>query len=160
MSRWARSGLSLLAAVVAVLTMAGGAFAYWTGAGSGTASGGTSTGPLITLSPGSPTAALYPGGSTSVVLTITNANTVDVRVSSLVLDTSQGTSGFTVDSAHSGCGLGTLSLSAQTTGWTVPAHATVDGTLSVTLTNALSMTSAAASACQGATFTVYLVAGA
>ena len=31
--------------------------------------------------------------------------------------------------------------------------------LSVTLTNALSMTTAAANACQGASFTVYLAAG-
>ena len=33
------------------------------------------------------------------------------------------------------------------------------GNLSVTLTNALSMTTSAANACQGASFTVYLAAG-
>ena len=44
-------------------------------------------------------------------------------------------------------------------GWDVPAKVgAVNGTLLVTLSNALSMAASAADACQGATFTVYLVA--
>ena len=91
-------------------------------------------------------------------LTITNPNVVDIRVGSLALDTSQGTGGFAVDGGHSGCGLAVLSFTTQTNagaGWTV----TGSGNLSVTVTNALSMTTAAANACQGASFTVYLAAG-
>ena len=54
-----------------------------------------------------------------------------------------------------------LGFTTQTDGWVVAARSGgVDGTLSVTLPNALAMAPNAASACQGATFTVYLVAGA
>jgi hypothetical protein len=93
-----------------------------------------------------------------VVLTITNPNSSSVRVGSLALATGQGSGGFAVDGAHSACVLSTLSFVTQTNagaGWTVAAN----GNLSVTLTNALSMTAAAANACQGASFTVYLATG-
>jgi hypothetical protein len=112
----------------------------------------------VTLSPATPTAALVPGGSASVVLTVTNPNVSSIRVGSLALDTGQGTGGFAVDGGHSGCVLTTLSFATQTNagaGWTVAGS----GNLSVTLTNALSMTATAANACQGASFTVYLAAG-
>jgi hypothetical protein len=92
-----------------------------------------------------------------VVLTVTNPNAGEVRVGSLALDLSQGTGGFGVDGGHAGCGLTSLSFATQTNGgagWTVPAS----GTLPVTLTNALSMGTGAANACQGATFSVYLKA--
>jgi hypothetical protein len=141
-----------------VLLAAGSAIAYWAVSGGGAGSGTTATTSALTLSPGTPTAALVPGGQASVVLTVTNPNLADVRVGSLALDTGQGTSGFAVDGAHSGCVLTTLSFGTQTNagaGWTVAAS----GNLSVTLTNALSMTAAAANACQGASFTIYLAAG-
>ena len=60
-----------------------------------------------------------------------------------------------MDGGHSGCGLAPLSFTTQTNGgagWTVPGS----GSLPVTLTDALSMGTGAANACQGATFTVYL----
>lgn len=80
-----------------------------------------------------------------------------------MLDTSQGTGGLAVDTSHSGCGLATLSFTTQTNGgvgWTIPAKVgAVDGTLPITLANALAMSTSAANACQGASFTVYLVAG-
>ena len=67
-----------------------------------------------------------------------------------------------MDGGHSGCSVATLSYTTQTNGgagWTVPARVgIVDGTLAITLSNALSMGAGAASACQGATFTVYLAA--
>ena len=102
-----------------------------------------------------PTAQLYPGGQATVVLSVTNSSPATVRFSSLVLDTGQGSNGFGVDGAHAGCGLGTLSFTTQTNGgagWTVPGN----GSLAITLTNALAMGTGAASACQGASFTVYL----
>jgi len=125
------------------------------GTGSGSASATTATVSAMTLGPGTPTAQLYPGGSADVVLTVTNPSSARIKIGSLALDTTQGTSGFAVDGGHSGCGLAQLSLSTQTnggSGWTVNGN----GTLSVTLTNALSMGAAAANACQGASFTVYL----
>jgi hypothetical protein len=56
-----------------------------------------------------------------------------------------------------------LSFATQTdggAGWTVPGKVgNTNGTLAVSLTNALAMSLGAANACQGATTTVYLTAG-
>jgi hypothetical protein len=153
---------AIAAVVLVVVPLGGAAYAYWTRNGTGTGSGTNSTAVAITLSPGTPTAALYPGGSTSVVLTATNTNTSSVRIGSLQLDTARGTGGFAVDGGHSGCSLAALSYTTQTnggSGWNVPAKVgAVDGTLAITLTSSLAMSTSAANACQGATFTVYLVA--
>ena len=160
-----RRRIVLLAALLVLLgiPVGGIAWAYWSAGGAGTGSGANGTLAALSLSPGSPAAGLYPGGSTNVVLTASNSNTSIVKIGSLLLDTSQGTSGFSVDAGHSGCSVATLGFSTQNNGgagWSVPARVgVVNGTLSITLTNALTMTAAAASACQGATFTVYLVAG-
>lgn len=154
----ARGVIPLALTASLVLLAAGSATAYWVASGGGSGSGASGTTSAVTLSPATPTAALFPGGQASVVLTITNPNLANVRVGSLALDTGQGTGGFAVDGAHSGCVLSTLSFATQTNagaGWTVAGS----GNLSVTLTNALSMTAAAANACQGASFTVYLAAG-
>jgi len=156
--------------VVAVTTVAllaiafaGSASAYWRATGSGPGSSGTGTTLAITLSPASPSVQLYPGGQANVTLTISNPNPLSVRVGSLARDLSQGTSGFAVDAGHSVCGTSALSFATQTnggSGWTVPARvAGVDGSLAVTLVNALAMDSGAANSCQAATFTVYLIAG-
>jgi hypothetical protein len=153
--------LGLLLVVMSLSALAGIAAAVWSAVGSGSGSGGTGATVAVTLSPATPTAALYPGGQADVVLTITNSNTAIVRIGSLASDTARGTSGFAVDAGHAGCVLLTLSFTTQTngtTGWTVPAKTgSVDGTLAVTLPSALAMSSSALSACQGATFTVYLV---
>ncbi len=94
---------------------------------------------------------------------MTNPNLAEVSVRSLALDTSQGTSGYSVDAGHAGCNVTALSLATQNNGgagWTIPKKVgAVNGTLSVTLTNALSMGAAASNACQGATFTVFVAAG-
>jgi hypothetical protein len=112
----------------------------------------------VTLSPATPSAALYPGTTSSVKLTVSNPNLSEVRIGSLALDASQGTLGFAVDGNHSGCTLSTLSFTTQTTGWTVPAKVGgTAGSLTVTLPNALAMSTSAANACQGASFTVYLI---
>ena len=152
----------VLAIVVVSVGGAGVAYAYWSAGGAGTGFGATGTTVPLTLSSGTATASLLPGGQTGVVLTITNTNSATVKVSSLALDTTQGTSGFSVDAGHSGCTLGTLSFTTQTNGgagWSVPGKVgAINGTLTVTLTNALAMSLSAVNACQGATFTVYLVA--
>jgi len=156
--------LMLAVLLVALGIPVGGvAWSYWSAGGTGSGSGANGTLAAITLTPGTPAAGLYPGGSTDVVLTATNSNTSIVKIGSLLLDTTQGTAGFAVDGGHSGCSVAALGFTTQTNGgagWSVPAHVgAVDGTLAITLTNALTMTAAAASACQGATFTVYLVSG-
>jgi hypothetical protein len=141
--------------VVLVLLVSGVAAAYWRATGAGSAAAATGTTSALTLSPGSPSAPLYPGGQASMTLTVANPNAATVSIGSLALDTTQGASGFAVDGAHAGCALSALSFTAQTNGgagWTVPASSTI----SVTLTHALSMAANAANACQGAAFTVYL----
>jgi hypothetical protein len=146
---------SVVLLAVLSLLVAGVAAAYWHVTGAGSAAAATGTTSPLTLSPGSASAQLYPGGQASVVLTVSNPNAGGVKVGSLALDTTQGASGFAVDAAHAGCALAALSFATQTNGgagWTVPAGSA----LAVTLTNALSMTASAANACQGATFTVYL----
>jgi hypothetical protein len=162
MSIWSpgsrRRRVPLVVAVTALtLRVAGVAAAYWSVTGGGAATAATASPSLLTLAPATPTAQLYPGGQATVVLTVTNPNPGEVRVGSLALDVSQGTGGFAVDGGHAGCGLASLSFATQTNGgagWTVPGS----GTLPVTLTNALSMGTGAANACQGATFSVYLKA--
>jgi hypothetical protein len=149
-----RTPILVIVTVLAVL-VAGVALAYWRAGGSGSATATTSTTTALTLTPATPTAQLYPGGQASVVLSVTNSSPATVRFSSLVLDTGQGSNGFGVDGAHATCGLAALSFTTQTNGgagWTVPGN----GSLSITLTNALAMGTGAASSCQGASFTVYL----
>lgn len=155
----------LLAFLLTILTfpLGGFAYAYWGGSGTGTGTGTTGTTVAVTLTPGTPTADLYPQASTDVELSVTNTNLLPVFIGSLALDTTQGTSGYAVDGAHSGCDVATLGFTTATNGgagWTVPAKVeAVDGTLAITLTTPLSMGVGAANACQGATLTIYLAAG-
>jgi hypothetical protein len=146
-----------LAAAVALLGAAS-VHAFWTGGGSG---GGTASGATVasvTLTPGTATTNLYPGRSGDVAVSIANGNTYQAFIGSLSLDTASGTNGFSVDSAHSGCDVAALSYTAQSnggSGWFVPAGST----LYLDLPNAVSLATTALSLCQGATFTVYLLAG-
>jgi len=152
--------LILLAVVVLTLGLGGGAIAYWGGGGAGNGTGSSGEVVAVTLSHGTPAADLFPGGAADVKLTVSNPNAAEVRLGSLALDTSRGTGGFAVDGDHSACGVASLSYATQTTGWTVPGRVgAVNGTRSVTLTDALSMSAGAANSCQGAQFTVYLAAG-
>jgi hypothetical protein len=139
-----------------VLATIGAASAYWRAGGSGSGSGDSGTAADVTLTPGTASADLYPGGSAAVTLSVSNPNPGPVHVGQLVLDTSQGTGGFAVDGGHTGCSVATLSFTTQTNnspGWDFVSGSTGPITL---LTNSVSMSAAAANACQGATFTVYL----
>ncbi|TDW93150.1 hypothetical protein EV137_0422 [Kribbella pratensis] len=150
--------LSTLAAVAAVT-----ADAYWPGSADGTAAGTAGGALSITMTAGTPTTQLSPGGSAGVALTISNPNLFGVRITALSLNTGAGTGGFAVDAAHAGCAVATLSYTQQTNGgagWTVPAKlGAVNGSLPLDLPAALTMNVDAANACQGASFTVFLLAG-
>jgi hypothetical protein len=132
-----------------------------TGSGSGPSQLGT-TQPVM-IAAGTPSAQLYPGGSSDVSVSISNPNPIRVHIGSLSLDPTQGSSGFAVDTSHSGCGLSTLSFTTQTNGgggWFVPAKVgSTNGVLNIDLTSAIAMGTGAANACQGASFSVYLQAG-
>lgn len=155
--------LVLAAMVVSIGAVGGTAYASWTSSGAGRGAATTGTAVSLILSPGSPTAGLYPGSHADVVLSVANPNTFAVYVGSFALATAQGSGGFAVDAGHSGCAVAALSFATQTdggAGWTVPGKVgNTNGTLAVSLTNALTMSLGAANACQGATTTVYLTAG-
>ena len=159
-----RISIITLVAVLAIAAAALG-FVAVSGSGAGTAGQSTATPLAVTISPATATAALYPGGSADVSLTISNPNVSPSHLNSVVLDTSQGTggSGFSADDGHPGCNVSSLSFTPQSNGgagWDVPVKVgTTNGSLALDLTGAISMDTTAANACQGAQFTVYLKAG-
>lgn len=154
---------TIVAAVIVTVGGAGVAYAYWTAGGSGSSVAATGTTIAVTMSPAVPTPALAPGLSSNVVLTVSNPNTATVHINTLSLDTTQGTGGFAVDAAHSGCAVSALTFTTQSnggSGWDVPGKVGgTNGSLSVSLPSALAMAPSASNACQGASFTVYVVAG-
>jgi hypothetical protein len=143
--------------------LAGVASAFWSGTGAGASAANTATAVAVAVSPGTPDGTLSPGGRSGVTLTVSNPNRFQVHIGSLAGDTSRGTSGFGVDPGHSGCAVSVLTVQTQTNagaGWSIPAKVgDVDGSLPVTLTDALAMSVDAADACQGATFAVAMTAG-
>lgn len=153
----------LLVTLAVAVAIGGVASAFWSEFARGTGAGTTGTTVSVILSPGAPTAALYPGGRTDVLLTVANPNPSEVFIGSLGLDAGQGDGGFGIDAGHSGCAVSGLSYTSQNNGgagWTIPARVGAEnGTQSITLRNALTMSPGAANACQGANITVYLEAG-
>jgi hypothetical protein len=150
-------------AAVASLALASAGFAFWSATGTGAAPASVGTVQAITASAGVATLQIYPGGSADVALTFSNPNGVGVHVGSLSLDTTHGTGGFDVNAGHAGCDLSALAFTTQTnggSGWSVPRKVgATNGSLVIDLAGSLTMSAGAASACQGATFTVYLSAG-
>jgi hypothetical protein len=164
MTRPTRNGIrTLLLAATVAFGLSSGAVAYWMSTGSGNATTVLASPDQLTLSPGTPEAQLQPGDFAGVAAVATNSNPYFVQIDSLVLDTSAGTGGFDVDAGHGGCDPSVLHLAPQNnggTGWRVPPRVgSTNGTQTIDLTAALSMDSGAASACQGASFTVHLMAG-
>jgi hypothetical protein len=151
LARWSAS------AAVGLLIAGSVAYAAWTVNGSGTGSASATSSVNLTLTAGTPSGLLYPGGSADVDSSVSNSNPFPVHVSSVSLDTTQGINGFDVDAGHSGCNLSSLSFTTATngsTGWDIPASSSVD----VDAAGAISMSAAANDSCQGATFTVHLTA--
>lgn len=145
---------------LALLGGASLAYGYWAGSGTGSgAAGSTSAGSAstLTVTAGAPIGAVEPGTSVAMTMSVANSNAFTVQISSIALDTTQGTSGYTIDSAHvtAGCTVAAASLTftTATTGWTIP-----NGTSTVTTPASLSMGASAASACQGASITVFVKA--
>jgi hypothetical protein len=142
---------------IVCLVAATAAGAYWTLRGSGSGSASIETVASVTVNPGTATTELYPGASGDVAVSIANGNTFRAFVGSLVLDTSQGTSGFGVVGGGPGCDPTALSYAVQTNGgagWFVLAGGSID----LDLANAVDLATSADSDCQGATFVVYLLA--
>jgi hypothetical protein len=155
--------VKLTVVAVAFLSLVAGAWAFWSTSGSGNASTSAADAAAVTIGDATPANGLFPNGTADVALKLSNPNPFQVSISSLALDMSQGTDGFDVDGAHSSCDVAALSFDPQSNsgdGWKVPAKVgTTPGTLDLDLPDAVSMSGAAANACQGATFTVYLKVG-
>ena len=152
------AGLAVAAALLAAVVSSSAYFTS-TGSGSGSASAGSAL--AVTIGQGTPQDGLYPGGSADVAVSISNPNTIPVRLPSLVLDTTMGdgNSGFHVSGAP-GCTVAgaALTFSPQDnggSGWTVSPGSTAY----LTPAPMISMGLGADDACQGAMFTVYLTVG-
>jgi hypothetical protein len=148
-------------AVITVVLLASSAcacasWAYFTPHGTGTGTAAPAMVQPVTLTPASPTTALYPGGSADIAVTVSNPNGGAVVIPSLALDTSKGTNGLAVDGSHPACDLADLTVAGAAGNWTIPAHASA---FAIDLPGAISLATSAADACQGATFTVYLEVG-
>lgn len=152
-TRAARRLVPVLAGVLVAAVAGGSAVAYYTSSGHGSAPATAGTVSDITLSDGTPATALYPGRSADVAISVTNPNTIKVRIPSLELDSG----GITVDGGHSGCDTSKLHYTTQDGGGS--GYEVSPGTHPLDLSNAIAMDADAASACQGATFTVHLRVG-
>ena len=158
MSRKRLVGLAV-SVVIGVSVAGAAAYAAWTVNGSGTGTASATSAVALTLSGGTPQSSLFPGASADVDTTAQNQNPFPVHVSSVSIDTTQGTNGFAVDAGHSSCNLSSLSFTTATNnnaGWDIQANSSLD----IDAANSITMSSAANDACQGATFTVYLTAAA
>lgn len=141
--------VSVAGIALALFLLAGVVFAAWvvTGTGSGSAKAQQAQSLTTTDASASTTAQLYPGASGDVKVTINNPNPFDVKVKSI---TGSGaiTSNTTV--ACDGSTGVTFTDQNPTTNNVVPKG----GSLTMTLTNAVSMNNNSHTDCQGAVFTI------
>ena len=150
-----KSGIcvALLSALVAA-----SAWGYLTATASGSGSGGVSVTlqPVTIAAATGNTQALLPDGVANGDLkaTISNPNASPVHISSLSLDTSQGSSGFSANGAS--CALGFTTQTNGGSGWTIPASGKSGNPLTIELQSSVTMGTTAANGCQAQTFTVYL----
>ena len=129
--------------VAAGLLASGVAFAAWTADGTGTGSAGATTAEALTTSVATASAELYPGGTGDVKVTINNPNDYAVNVTSI-----SGNGTITDDKAA--CTVTGVTFANQTGTWNVAAN----GSSTVTLADAASMSNASDDGCQGAVFTI------
>jgi P pilus assembly chaperone PapD len=139
-----RKAFAALGVFAGVAVAANVAFAAWTADGTGSGSAKAISSAAVTTVSATPTAALYPGGSADLAITIKNTNSYPVRVSQI-----NGNGSITSTTA---CDVNNgVSFTNQTGTWDVPANST--GT-TVTLSGAVHMSNISVDACQNATFTV------
>jgi hypothetical protein len=128
-------------------TLLGIAFAAWVagGTGQGTAKAGVAQ--PLTVSGGTPTNLLYPGGTGDVAATITNPNAYPVRVTGI-----SGNGAITSDKPGCDSPSHGVTFTNQSGAWDVPGK----GNLGVVLVGAVTMSTDSPDACQGASFSIPL----
>ncbi len=143
---WARRLGTASAGTAALLMVTGIAYAAWSsaGAGAGTAAAGTTSALGVVASVDSQ---LYPTASADLTVLVSNPNARPVTVTSLTV-----TGSITASSGCTTPGV-TVTLPASVM-LTVPAG----GSAPVTIPDAVAMSAASSSNCQGATFTIPLSA--
>lgn len=152
---------AILGLVAALLTFAGIGMAAWLITGSGAFFGQAASGITApTVVGAAPATAMYPGGNGDIKASINNPNAVAVR-----LDANTTPPTITNDKSGSGCVASSFTwnqatvdaqLAAAGAGLTVAANAPAGA---ITLTGALSMSSAAGANCYGAVVTVTFPSG-
>lgn len=150
--------------VLAALVLAAAGLAYFATTGSGSGSAQLANVQSLSVSPTAVTgSALYPGGSSDVAATVHNPNSFSVHVHAFALDTGGPSDGIANDAPGCTSGGNTGSSSSSVTFSGPVTNGGGDfvfppGDTTLTLPNALAMSTTAENACQGATFTVYLQA--
>jgi hypothetical protein len=143
-----RKTLKIGAITVALVAVAGLAFAYWTGSGTGSGTGTAGSGGTATLT-GTVAGGLAPGTARAVSFTAANSSDADIQITTVHLD------GITVDAGHAACEVADMTMADVTEEHEVPAGATaealpVDGSL------VYANTGLNQDACKGATLTLTL----
>ena len=140
-----RRRTALVVSTVTAMALGGVAYAYFssTGAGTGTATVGSSSNVVLHATTTGP---LYPGGSTPVTFTVDNPGTGSERVNTIHL------ASVTADGTHTACTVADFTMPDVT----VAASFAHGNGQTVTPTGTLSMANTAVSqdACQGATLTL------
>jgi hypothetical protein len=133
-----------------VLALAGSAFAYWTGASSGTGTGLAATGGTVTLT-GTVASGIAPGLTRDVTFTGVNTSTAAVYVTRISFST------LSADVGHSGCVVTDFSMPDTTENSDVPVTGT-NPPFSFPAVGHLTFadTTSNQDACKGATLTLVL----
>ncbi len=131
------------------------AFAWWTASGTGSGYTQAETAAALTTVDvsASTSAQLHPGGTSDVILRISNSNSYAVTVTNINGSGAITSGNATCDNASGPYTGNGVSYTDQSGSWLVPAT----GTLNVTLTGAAAMANSATTSndsCQGKTFTI------
>jgi hypothetical protein len=135
-------------AVIGLLVVAAGAYAFWTAAGSGTASSTVAAGGTITLN-GTFPSDIAPGLTRTVTFQATNATSSSIKVGTVHLVS------VAADGAHSACVVGDFTMPDVVENEAVVAGATAVA-LSTTGTLTMANTALNQDACKSATLTLTL----
>jgi hypothetical protein len=153
--------LPVLGSAAAGLLLTGVAFAYWTSSGSGSGQATAGSASTVTLSAGTVTSTLFPGGTADVGTLVTNPNPYAVLISGLSAGTiTSGTAGNACDTNGNHVTFNVPGTYPSTT-YRVPAKAGVVGTgnpaaFAIDIANGASMAINSDTTCQAKTFTIPL----
>jgi hypothetical protein len=134
------------------------AYAAWTTSGSGSGTVSARSASALVVADGHVSNTLYPNGTADLVVTVNNPNAYNVNVTSIVqgaLASGSATTAAISDNAG-GCTASTVTYTPPAGGVNFVVGA--GATYTVTLHNVISMSNGAEDACQGATFTVPVIA--